>query len=45
MPYIASNGEVYDDEEIYGAIVEEDVEDVFSQPEDVVMHWENRLRL
>ena len=45
MPYIAANGEIYEDEEIYGVEVEEEADDVFSQPEDVVMHWEKRLML
>jgi hypothetical protein len=54
MPYIASNGELYDDEEIF--VVEKNVQDDFDDDfeddfedyipiEDVVMSWERKMKV
>jgi hypothetical protein len=48
MPYIASNGELYEDEEIfkidYDDIEEED-DYKFLPPDEIVMIWERRLEM
>ena len=52
MPYIASNGELYDDEEIF--VVEKNVQDEFDEDiedynytpvEDIVMNWERKMKI
>jgi hypothetical protein len=49
MPYIASNGELYDDEEIY---VVKKVDDVIEEEEynfmpvdEIVMRWERKMKV
>jgi len=47
MTYIASNGELYDDEEIF-VVVEEKLEDIQVQSssyDEIALSWERRLRL
>ena len=48
MPYIASNGELYDDEEIF--VVEKNIQDEFEDynympVDDVVMSWERKMKV
>ena len=48
MPYIAYNGELYDDEEIF--VIEENVQDEFEDynympVDDVVMSWERKMKV
>jgi len=48
MPYIAYNGELYDDEEIF--VVEENVQDEFEDynympVDEVVMSWERKMNV
>ncbi len=52
MPYIASNGELYDDEEIF--VVEKNVQDEFEDDfedynympvDEVVMSWERKMKV
>ena len=48
MPYIAYNGELYDDEEIF--VVEENVQDDFEDVDympvdEVVMSWERKMNV
>ena len=48
MPYIASNGELYDDEEIF--VVEKNIQDEFEDynympVDDVVMSWERKMNV
>jgi hypothetical protein len=48
MPYIASNGELYDDEEIF--VVEENVHDEFEDNnympvDEIVMSWEKKMNV
>lgn len=46
MTYIASNGELYDDEEIFAVVdnSNEEVQDEFEYDE-IAMKWEFRLKL
>lgn len=46
MTYIASNGELYDDEEIF-AVVEKSIDEVQDEFEydEIALKWEFRLRL
>jgi len=47
MTYIASNGELYDDEEIF-VVVEDLLEDIQvpnSFDDEIALSWERRLRL
>ena len=52
MPYIASNGELYDDEEIF--VVEKNIQDEFEDDfedynympvDEVVMSWERKMKV
>ena len=48
MPYIAYNGELYDDEEIF--VVEKNVQDEFEDykympVDEVVMSWERKMKV
>ena len=48
MPYIAYNGELYDDEEIF--VIEENVQDEFEDynympVDEVVMSWERKMNV
>ena len=48
MPYIAYNGELYDDEEIF--VIEENVQDEFEDynympVDEVVMSWERTMKV
>ena len=48
MPYIAYNGELYDDEEIF--VVEENVQEDFEDynympVDEVVMSWERKMKV
>jgi hypothetical protein len=51
MPYIASNGELYDDEEMFYVEknVEDDVEDMEIEDlmpvDDLIMVWERKLNM
>jgi hypothetical protein len=48
MPYISSNGEVYDDEEIYfPTVVNDEYDDLdefeFLPADELILRWEKRL--
>lgn len=51
MPYIASNGDLYDDEDIFGRMdetficEEEDFEEEFLEKDELIDRWEFRLML
>jgi len=47
MTYIASNGELYDDEEIFAVVEDlyEDIQDHSSFYDEIALSWEMRLRL
>jgi len=48
MPYISSNGEVYEDEEIFSSINEESddfIEFEFLPADELVLRWEQKLHM
>jgi len=52
MPYIASNGDLYDDEDVFGKLEdsfavcdEEDFDEEFLERDDLIDKWEFRLMM